>query len=39
MKGVVSFASEQKVLAERIHLKPVAVGHDVFFGRRDLQPG
>ncbi|MCG6984269.1 MAG: toll/interleukin-1 receptor domain-containing protein [Thiocapsa sp.] len=39
MKIFVSYASEQKETAERIYLKLVNVGHDVFFDRRDLQPG
>ena len=39
MKIFVSYASEQREIAERIYLKLVSAGHDVFFDRQDLPPG
>lgn len=39
MKIFVSYASEQRAIAERIYLKLVGAGHDVFFDRQDLPPG
>jgi hypothetical protein len=39
MKIFVSYASEHRELAERVYLKLTNQGHEVFFDRRDLQPG
>lgn len=39
MKIFLSYASEHREIAERICLKLINAGHDVFFDRHDLQPG
>jgi len=39
MKIFLSYASEDRALAEPINLALLAQGHDVFFDRDDLQPG
>ncbi len=39
MNIFLSYASEHREIAERICLKLINAGHDVFFDRHDLQPG
>ncbi len=39
MKIFLSYASEDRAVAEAIHLALTAQGHDVFFDREDLPPG
>ena len=39
MQIFLSYPSEERPLAERVHLALGAAGHDVFFDREDLPPG